>query len=71
MINLGFYKLWINNYIMKFLNGHPSKYNIAVILMGCEFASIGDCRVVVYKIVESKVVCRPTIPFPKAFFAPQ
>lgn len=62
MINLGFYKLWINNYILKFFNGHPPKYNIAVILMGYEFASIGNCRFVIYEIIESEVVCRSAIP---------
>ena len=71
MVNLSLYKFWIDNYILNFLNGHPSKYNIAVILMGCKLASIGNSRIVIYEIVEGKIMCGSAIPFPKTFLAPQ
>ena len=73
VINLFFYKVWVDRNIRQFINWHPSKDNIAVILMGHKLPCIRNIRTISQfdQVVKRNVMCLGSIPFPEAFLCPE
>ena len=73
IVNLFLDKVRIDCHIGQFINWHPAKDNIAVILVGHKLPKIGNVAAVsqLNQIVERNVMCLRSVPFPKTFFCPK
>ena len=73
IVNLFFYKVRVDCQIRQFLNRHPFKDNIAVILMGHKLPCIRNIRTISQfdQVVKRNVMRLGSIPLPKAFLCPE